>query len=186
MSKVSGISFENVENFRETVQVPLPDGTLYDLPLITARDASMAQTFLNRHSVLCTQHAILQTRLTQRATACAELQKQMEENPDKLDEFTGKEALDAVEKAMKAIEETNIKMGELVAKSKELTDEIHEFIAPYVKSTPIIELLKKCADGVTIEVLRLMLWGAAALKDDKEEEITEEKENPTQMPSQTS
>ena len=64
MPKISGISFESVEAFRETVQIPFPDGSMYDLPLITARDAAMAQTFLSRHSSLRTQHAILQVRLS--------------------------------------------------------------------------------------------------------------------------
>lgn len=188
MSKVAGISFENVEGFRETVQVPLPDGKLYDLPLITARDAAMAQTFLNRHSVLCTQHAVLQTRLTQRAAACEEFRKNIENNPDSAEEFTGKQALDTVENAMKAIEETNIKMGELISKSKDLTTEIHEFISPYLADSPIVELLKKCADSVTIEVLKIMLWGAAALEKDDEDtqDETAEKSNPTTPPYQTS
>ena len=51
MPKISGISFANMEAYREQVQIPFPDGTMYDLPLITARDAAMAQTFLSLQSV---------------------------------------------------------------------------------------------------------------------------------------
>lgn len=185
MPKISGISFESVEAFRETVQIPFPDGSMYDLPLITARDAAMAQTFLSRHSSLRTQHAILQVRLSQRASACEEAKRELEEHPEKVEELKEKFTLDQIEKAMLAIEDTHKKIGELVAKSHELTDEIHEFIAPYVAGTPIIELLKKAEDAVTIQVLQLMLWGAAAMKEEEEEAAAPEKQNPTKAPCPT-
>lgn len=186
MPKISGISFENMEAYREQVQIPFPDGTMYDLPLITARDAAMAQTFLSRHSSLRTQHAILQVRLTQRAAACEEAKKELEEHPERAEELKEQFTLDQIEKAMLAIEDTHRKIGELVKKSHELTDEIHEFIGTYVSGTPIIELLKKGEDALTIQVLQLMLWGAAALNEEKEDGgEAGKKQNPTKEPSPT-
>lgn len=186
MPKISGISFENMEAYREQVQIPFPDGTMYDLPLITARDAAMAQTFLSRHSSLRTQHAILQVRLTQRAAACEEAKKELEEHPERAEELKEKFTLDQIEKAMLAIEDTHKKIGELVKKSHELTDEIHEFIGKYVAGTPIIELLKNGEDALTIQVLQLMLWGAAALNEEKEDDgDAGKKQNPTKAPSPT-
>ena len=71
-------------------------------------------------------------------------------------------------------------------KSHELTDEIHEFIGKYVAGTPIIELLKKGEDALTIQVLQLMLWGAAALNEEKEGgREAGKKQNPTKEPSPT-
>lgn len=182
MAKISGISFEDFDAYREKVSVTLPGGVLFELPLITTRDAQTADTFLKRNDVIRTQYVIVQERLRQRASACEAVQKELDNHPENIELAKRLNSLDQIETAMKAIEESQKQIGELNKKCYALCNEIHDFIAPYLVGTQVIEMLKKCEDVVTIQVLQMMLWGAAALKEDKGEA---EKENPTTPPSAT-
>ena len=172
MAKVSGIDFSNMEEYRETVQVTTPKG-LIDLPLIPVRDANIADTYLRRNDVLRSQYFILQERLKQRASACERAQQEIEESGD-LEIKANLNTLDTIDGAMEAIKKSQEKLLQLERESHALCDEIHVFIKPYLEGTDVLEMLKKCEDVITINVLQLMTYGAK-----KEEDEEGGKENPT-------
>lgn len=177
MPKVSGIDFSILKRIRESVSVKALDGTVVELPLIKLRDAAIATTFLQRNDTIAVQYSTLQARLQHKSVL---LTASKNEGTDAVD--NAEESFNAVDSTMELIKRMYKRAEELAKENHQLCDEIHEFIAPYLTGTPIIEQLKECEDWYTIEILKLMLYGSEALKE--AEEDSEEQVNPTTTPSQ--
>lgn len=174
MPKVSSIDFSILKSIRESVSVRLPDGEVVNLPLISLRDAGIATTFLQRNDTIAVQYSTIQARLQHKA----ELLSETKDNED----VTVDNGFDAIDATMDMIKHMYKRAEELARENHALCDEIHEFIAPYLKGTKILEQLKECEDIYTIEVLKLMLYGEEALNNEQDEAV--EDRNPTVTPSQ--
>lgn len=175
MPKVSGIDFSILKQIRETVSVRLLDGNVVELPLISLRDAIIANTFLQRNDTIAVQYATLQARLQHKSELIAAVDAEA---------LTADKGFDAVDESMELINRMNKRAAELARESRALCDEIHEFIEPYLKGTGVLEQLKECEDKYTIEILTLMLQGAEALNSTEEGNGNDAKENPTMEQSQ--
>jgi hypothetical protein len=172
MPKVSGIDFSALAKARESVTVRLVDGVEVELPLITLRDAEIAESFISRNDAMYIQYRAVVERINHRMEELKEASKS-EDNTEK--------SIDVLDASMEFIKKMNARSAELVKESRALCDEIHEFLRPYLKDTTVIEQLKTIEDVHTIEILELMLYGAAALG---ESEAVSAEENPTTPQSQ--
>lgn len=175
MPKVSGIDFSVLNRIRESVSIRMLDGEAVELPLIPLRDAGIATTYLQRNDTIAVQYATIQARLEQKSKLLAEAHEG--------EELTAEKGLDAVDDTMELIKQMYKRAEGLARENHALCDEIHEFLAPYLKETKVLEQLKQCEDIYTIETLKYMLYGADAVE--KEQEGGEDtEENPTTTQSQ--
>lgn len=176
MPKVSGIDFSVLKKYRESVNVRMPDGDVVALPLIPLRDAGIATTYLQRNDTIAVQYSTIQARLEQKSKLIAEAHEG--------EELTAEKGLDVVDETMELIKQMYKRAEDLARENHALCDEIHEFIAPYLKETKVLEQLKDCEDIYTIEVLKFMLYGEAAANPDAAEGGDTAEGNPTTTQSQ--
>ena len=172
MSEVVGIDFEALNNFRENVEVKLPNGNLIKLPLITLRDSGKANLYLRQFDLLRTKYTLEATKLTQLGDSADE-QGEVDETVQNLDLLSK-----ATDVAMEAVERSK----QLIDKTNDLVDEVVSFIEPYIKDMKISDTedfatyLRASEPSYTARTLQCMLYGQAALKED-EEETTEEEDD---------
>lgn len=177
MPKVSGIDFSVLKQYREAVNVRMPEGEVVELPLIPLRDAGIATTYLQRNDTIAVQYETIQVRLQEKSKMLAEAHEG--------EELTADRGLDIVDETMELIKQMYKRAEELARENHALCDEIHEFLEPYLKETSVLEQLKECEDIYTIEVLKFMLYGESAANKEAEEGDSTEEENPTTTQSQS-
>lgn len=179
--QLTGIDFSGLEKFRESVNVTLPDGTEAELPLITLRDAPIATSYLRENDMLVTKFAMLSEK-------CEGKSKAIKDAADERDGDEDADLTDAEIKILSGTAESLIDFQrenrELIKELNKLCDDIIVFITPYFTDTTVIDCLKTREAKFTITVLKLMLYGAEALKPATQE--PESDKNPTETPSQNS
>ena len=67
-----------------------------------------------------------------------------------------------------AIEESQKHQASLIKRVRAITEEIHEFLAPYLEGLGVIEVLQEADDAMTQKVLYAMLYGTAAFTEEGE------------------
>lgn len=169
--EVVGIDFEALNTFRENVEAKLPNGTMVKLPLITMRDAAVANIYLRKFDLLRTKYSLEATKLMELGEGAKE-QGEVESNEANINLLS--KATDA---AMVAIDRSK----ELVDATNALVDDVLKFIEPYVKdikasdTESFVDFLRTSEPTFTISVLQCMMYGKAAL--DGEAEDSEDKED---------
>lgn len=168
--EVVGIDFEALNTFRENVEAKLPNGTMVKLPLITMRDAAIANIYLRKFDLLRTKYSLEATKLMELGDGAKE-QGEVEDN-----EANIKLLSKATDAAMEAINRSK----ELVDATNALIDEVLKFLAGYVKDIKVsdtesfIDFLRESEPTFTIRVLQCMMYGKAALAEEADD--SEEKE----------
>lgn len=175
MPKVSGIDFSVLDNIRESVSVRVADGSVVELPLLKLRDAGVASIYLQRNDTIAVQYANITARMRHKQAMLANVPS---------DTKGVENGFDVIDGALCTLKDMYKKAEELAKENRELCDEIHKFIAPYLEGTGVLETLEQCEDRYTIDILRLMLYGKEAMKEG-EQQGGDDKENPTTPQSQS-
>lgn len=169
--EVVGIDFEALNTFRENVEAKLPNGTMVKLPLITMRDAAVANIYLRKFDLLRTKYSLEATKLMELGEGAKE-QGEVEDNEANIRLLSR-----ATDAAMVAIDHSK----ELVDATNALVDEVLSFIEPYVKNIKVsdteffVDFLRQSEPTFTISVLQCMMYGKAALAEEADD--SEEKED---------
>lgn len=182
MPKISGIDFSTMGSLRNSVKIVLMNGKEYELPLLPVRLADEADTYLQRNNILAARYVGVQTKINMRAAALTKLQKEIEEDPEKLNTLAQDKNIDTFEATYKTLEGLQEQTAELCRVSNQLCIEIREFIKGFVDEA-IIKQLEELEDRMTVRVLELMMYGEDALREP--EEVADEEENPSTQASQS-
>lgn len=167
MSNIIGFDFSAIADLRESVDVKLTPTKTVTLPLINSRDALKADSLLRKVDLLSSKYMLLMTKI--------------KINEEKMNESKGTEVTDAersVDLLYKATDSSMQDLEDLTKINDEAirnTDDILAFIAPYlvgidVDGVPLIDKLRTVEPRVVNDILMYMLYGAAAQKEEDEED----------------
>lgn len=169
--QIIGIDLEKIAEYRERVEVGVSKDRTVLLPLIKLKDAHIAEIFLSRLDAIRTEWAIAIASYKNKAGMYANLKLKVEgeeEASGTAPEMSADEYYEAFKQVTVAVEESQKHQASLIKRVRAITEEIHEFLAPYLEGLGVIEVLKEADDAMTQKVLYAMLYGTAAFTEEGE------------------
>lgn len=152
--------------------------TKVKLPLLPFKDAERAELFNKRlatlHSEWALTHASLQLKAEQLKASSAELELTEKERTPEED----LNALDAYKAVQRYILTAQENQDSLMVKTREITDQIRDFLRPHLKGSPLETHIDKVNDRQVQICLLAMLHGTAGFKSNEEIEEESKKNSP--------
>lgn len=176
MTQVLGFDLSQAADLRERVTIGVAENRTVELPLIKLKDAYLAEIFCNRIDALMAEWATVSASFEGRILEYQRLKREADEAAEKNKDETidPDEFYEGLQVINEAVQNSQKRQTELIRKVREVTEEIQDFLKPYLKDTEVWDLLQECDDAATHRVLGAMLHGMDAFKEPEDAESGED------------